>query len=61
MLDGLVAHLAPIDAVTSRPSGRLIDGCFNQPKRFANRSELVGGTAYLLFSLFYLKSGRCPR
>jgi unsaturated chondroitin disaccharide hydrolase len=61
MLDGLVAHLAPIDAVNSRPSGRLIDGCFNQPKRFANRSELVWGTAYLLFSLFYLKTGRCPR
>ena len=50
MLDGLLRHL--------RPDGVLLDGCFNQPKRYANRSELIWGTAYLLFSLYYLKTGR---
>lgn len=50
MLDGLLRHL--------RPDGVLLDGCFNQPKRYANRSELIWGTAYLLFALYYLKTGR---
>ena len=60
-LDGLIAHLARIDAANSYPSGRLVDGCLIQPKRFANRSELMWDTAYLLFSLFYLKTGCCPQ
>lgn len=50
MLDGLLRHLTP--------DGVLLDGCFNQPKRYANRSELIWGTAYLLFALYYLKAGR---
>ena len=50
MLDGLLQHL--------NPEGRLLDGCFNQPRRYANRSELIWGTAYLLFALYYLKTGR---
>lgn len=50
MLDGLLRHLTP--------AGVLLDGCFNQPKRYANRSELIWGTAYLLFALYYLKTER---
>ncbi|MFZ9406434.1 MAG: hypothetical protein ACO26U_04985 [Burkholderiaceae bacterium] len=50
MLDGLVAR---VDA-----QGRLLEGCFNQPKRYANRSELIWGSAYLLFSLYALRMGR---
>jgi unsaturated chondroitin disaccharide hydrolase len=50
MLNGLLVHLDH--------DGRLLNGCFNQPKRYANRSELIWGTAYLLFALYYLKTGR---
>ena len=50
MLDGLAAR---VDA-----QGRLLEGCFNQPRRYANRSELLWGTAYLLFALYLLKTGR---
>ena len=50
MLDGLVAR---VDA-----QGRLLEGCFNQPRRYANRSELIWGSAYLLFSLYALRMGR---
>ena len=50
MLDGLVAR---VDA-----QGRLLEGCFNQPRRYANRSELLWCTAYLLFALYLLKTGR---
>lgn len=50
MLDGLVAC---VDA-----QGRLLEGCFNHPRRYANRSELIWGTAYLLFALYSLKMGR---
>ncbi len=58
MLDGLLAHTTPIAGGIQEPAGRLLDGCFNQPKRYANRSELIWGTAYLLFALYYLKTGR---
>lgn len=58
MLDGLLAHLTPIAGGRQQPAGMLVDGCFNQPKRYANRSELIWGTAYLLFALYYLKTGR---
>ena len=58
MLDGLLRHLTPGDGSTKHPPGMLLDGCFNQPKRYANRSELIWGTAYLLFALYYLKTGR---
>ena len=50
MLDGLVSR---VDA-----QGRLLEGCFNQPRRYANRSELIWGTAYLLFALHALQTGR---
>jgi unsaturated chondroitin disaccharide hydrolase len=50
MIEGLLTFL--------RDDGVLTDGCFNQPKRYANRSELIWGTAYLLFALYYLKMGR---
>jgi unsaturated chondroitin disaccharide hydrolase len=50
MLDGLLQFLTP--------AGVLTQGCFNQPKRYANRSELIWGTAYLLIALYTLKKGR---
>jgi unsaturated chondroitin disaccharide hydrolase len=52
MIEGLAQHI--------RPTGRLVDGCFNRPKRFADRSELVWGTAYLLMALSYLEEGTVP-
>lgn len=57
-IDGLLRHLTPLAADDTRPSGMLLDGCFNQPRRYATRSELIWGTAYLLFALYYLKTGR---
>jgi hypothetical protein len=56
-------HLDPmIEALAEhvRPTGRLVDGCFNRPKRFADRSELIWGTAYLLMALCYLEEGEVP-
>ena len=50
MIDALVDHI--------RPTGRLVDGCFNRPKRFADRSELIWGTAYLTMALSYLEEGK---
>jgi len=50
MLEALCGHL--------HPTGRLVDGCFNQPRQFANRSELIWGSAYLLMALCYLEEGR---
>lgn len=52
MIEGLTPHI--------HPKGRLVDGCFNQPKKFANRSELIWGTAYLLMALYYLERGSVP-
>ena len=50
MIDGLLQSLTP--------EGALKDGCFNHPKNYATNSELIWGTAYLLFALYYLKTGR---
>ena len=50
MLEALIGHI--------QPTGRLVNGCFNQPKEFANRSELIWGSAYLLMALSYLEEGR---
>jgi len=58
MLEGLLARLTPTTSSAPTPAGRLLDGCFNQPRRYAHRSELLWGTAYLLFALYYLKTGR---
>lgn len=57
MLDGLVSHMGRARG-GGLPNGMLTAGCFNQPKLYANRSELIWGTAYLLFALYYLKTGR---
>jgi hypothetical protein len=38
--------------------GVLMDGCFNYLKQYATDSELIWGTAYLLFALSYLKTRR---
>ena len=58
MIDGLLTHLTALDDADKRTPGMLLDGCFNQPRRYANRSELIWGTAYLLFALSYLRTGR---
>ncbi len=58
MIDGLLSHLTPLSGSDDRPAGILLNGCFNQPKRYATRSELIWGTAYLLFALYYLRRGR---
>lgn len=50
MIDGLMPHM--------RGRGRLVGGCFNQPREFANKNELIWGTAYLLMALSYLNEGR---
>lgn len=60
VLDGLCRRLTPIATTDRRPPGMLLDGCFNQPKRFANRHELVWGDCYLLFALHCLDRGGLP-
>ena len=60
MIEGLCRRLTPLDPDDRRPSGMLIDGCFNQPKRVANRHELLWGDAYLLMALYYLETGKAP-
>lgn len=54
-------HLDPmIEALNEhmRATGRLVDGCFNKPRDYATRSELIWGTAYLIMALSYLEEGR---
>lgn len=56
-------HLGPmIEALAGhvKPTGRLVDGCFNRPRAFADRAELIWGTAYLLMALSYLEEGAVP-
>ena len=57
---GIDVHVTPLGPGDTRPPGMLIDGCFNQPKRVANDSELLWGDAYLLMALYYLETGRAP-
>lgn len=57
MVEGLIGHLTDDSA---GPAGRLLDGCFNQPRRFANRDELLWGNAYLMWTLYYLKTATTP-
>lgn len=61
MLEGLAARLTPVRPGDARPSGMLLDGCFNHPRRFADRAELLWGDAYLLMALAHLETGRAPR
>ncbi len=58
MLEGLLEHLTLPDDGSGLAPGILRNGCFNRPKDYAVRSELVWGTAYLLFALYYLRTGR---
>lgn len=57
-IEGLLGHLTSTGDARAKSRGVLLDGCFNQPKNYATRSELIWGTAYLLFALYYLKTGR---
>lgn len=58
MIDGLLGHLTSRERDPDLPPGILRDGCFNGPRRYADHSELIWGTAYLLFALYYLRTGR---
>lgn len=58
MIDGLLTHLTPCKSGGPDSAGVLLNGCFNYPKRYAMHSELIWGSAYLLFALYYLKTGR---
>lgn len=60
LLDGLVARLTPVDGNDARPRGMLLDGCFNHPRRFADRNELIWGDCYLLFALHCLDRKGLP-
>ena len=57
-IDGLIAHLTLPGDDSGHAPGVLQNGCFNGPKPYAERSELIWGTAYLLFALYYLKTGQ---
>jgi unsaturated chondroitin disaccharide hydrolase len=57
-VDGLLQHLTLPGDSRARSAGVLLHGCFNRPKNYATTSELIWGTAYLLFALYYLKTGR---
>ena len=50
MIDGLMPYM--------RNRGRLVGGCFNQPREFANKNELIWGSAYLLMALSYVEESR---
>jgi len=58
MLDGLLEHLTLPGDGSGLPPGILRNGCFNRPRNYATRSELIWGTAYLLMALYYLATGR---
>ncbi len=57
MLEGLLVCLTPVYEEDKREQGILLEGCFNYPKRYAVNTETIWGTAYLLFALYYLKTG----
>lgn len=60
MLERLAERVTPIDAGDKRPRGMLLEGCFNRPKRFADRAELVWGDFYLLSALHCLERKGLP-
>lgn len=57
-IEGLLKHLTAKQDGRARSAGVLLNGCFNRPKNYAIQSELIWGTAYLLFALYYQKMGR---
>jgi unsaturated chondroitin disaccharide hydrolase len=57
-IEGLLKHLTSKEDGQARSAGVLLHGCFNRPKNYATASELIWGTAYFLFALYYLKTGR---
>lgn len=60
MLAALAARQTPLDGADTRPPGMLLDGCFNQPRRFAAADELLWGDFYLLEALYALERGSLP-
>ncbi|HHC07478.1 MAG TPA: hypothetical protein ENK55_02000 [Actinobacteria bacterium] len=61
MLEGLEHRLTPTHPGDPRPPGMLVEGCFNHPRAFADRAELLWGDAYYLMALAHLELGRAPR
>jgi unsaturated chondroitin disaccharide hydrolase len=55
--------LARFPALIARltPDGRLLQGCFNRPRRVTGNAELIWGDAYLLMALELLRTGRVFR
>lgn len=60
MIEGVCVHMTPMTADDARHPGRIVDGCFNRPRRVADRAELLWSLAYLLMALYYLETGRAP-
>lgn len=60
MLEALLSRTTPVDDDDKRPQGMLLDGCFNQPKLFANDHELIWGDFYLMETLYCLEKGGMP-
>lgn len=59
MLDAFCARYVT-DGSDGRPPGMVIEGCFNYPKRFAWRNELLWSDFYLLEALCCLEQGGLP-
>jgi unsaturated chondroitin disaccharide hydrolase len=60
MIEVMLAKTTPVDDNDQRPVGMLLDGCFNQPKLFANDHELLWGDFYLMETLYCLEKGGMP-
>jgi len=50
IMDGFLGHLMVVKQDGRPAEGVLMDCCFNYPKKYAAISDLIWGTAYLLFS-----------
>lgn len=60
MLDSLIDRMTPMSKDDNRPRGMIVDGCFNMPRHFAERNELIWTTAYTLMALYYLETSKVP-
>jgi hypothetical protein len=58
MREGFLGHLMVVKQDGRPAEGVLMDCCFNYPKQYATIRILIWGTAYLLFPLYYMKTGR---
>jgi hypothetical protein len=58
MIDGLLKSLVLQGGGEEYSPGALLDACFNHLKSYATINELFWGKTYVLFALYYHKSGR---